>query len=336
MKNRKHVLGGAALLAILIGLLLPSEVRRVSHVDIDAPAATVFALLNDFRRVDEWSARLAGDPNVRIDLSGPPRGTGASRRWQGRIAGSGLETIVASEPYRKILVAIDLGDGRETSSTYELEALEGGTRVTWTHRRDYGMNLIARFFAPLLGRVAGPDGAEELRRLADLAESLPGADFSELQIAQIVVEAQDIAYLTTNSLPTAAAISEAMGDAYFDILNFIDANRLAEAGPPLSITRRFAGGELVFDAAIPVRNLSPGTPRSAGRVKLGRSYQGPVLRARHTGPYSTLAGTHEKIAAYIAALGYERNGDAWEAYVSDPTRTAEASLLTFVYYPIRH
>ena len=42
-----------------------------------------------------------------------------------------------------------------------------------------------------------------------------------------------------------------------------------------------------------------------------------------------------KIAAYLAALGIKRNGDAWESYVSDPTKVAEADLLTYVYYPIR-
>jgi effector-binding domain-containing protein len=44
--------------------------------------------------------------------------------------------------------------------------------------------------------------------------------------------------------------------------------------------------------------------------------------------------THGKIAAYLAALGIERAGDAWESYVSDPTRVPESELLTYIYYPI--
>ena len=42
-----------------------------------------------------------------------------------------------------------------------------------------------------------------------------------------------------------------------------------------------------------------------------------------------------QITAYLAALGIERNGDAWESYVSDPTRVPESEILTDVYYPIR-
>ena len=35
-------------------------------------------------------------------------------------------------------------------------------------------------------------------------------------------------------------------------------------------------------------------------------------------------------------LGIERAGDAWESYVSDPTKVPEAELLTYVYYPVAH
>ena len=57
---------------------------------------------------------------------------------------------------------------------------------------------------------------------------------------------------------------------------------------------------------------------------------------RHTGTYRQLGATHRKIAAYLAAAGLDRNGDAWETYISDPTRVPEAQLLTDVYYPVRN
>ena len=45
--------------------------------------------------------------------------------------------------------------------------------------------------------------------------------------------------------------------------------------------------------------------------------------------------THRKISAYLAAHGIERNGAAWESYVSDPGDVPEEQLITYVYYPIR-
>jgi effector-binding domain-containing protein len=53
------------------------------------------------------------------------------------------------------------------------------------------------------------------------------------------------------------------------------------------------------------------------------------------GSYRNLSTTQRKIAAYLAALGIERNGDAWESYVSDPGKTPEAELVTLIYYPVR-
>ena len=70
-------------------------------------------------------------------------------------------------------------------------------------------------------------------------------------------------------------------------------------------------------------------------VRISETYAGPVIRVQHVGPYGTLGATHDKIAAYLAAMGIERNGDAWESYVTDPTRVDASELLTYVYYPIQ-
>lgn len=320
---------------IVVGILLPSKARVEREVKIDAYAATVFSLVNDFRQVNRWSGWAEEDPNAGYEISGPARGVGASMSWQGQIIGAGQQSIIASEPYTAI-VRSETPDGDESETTrFEFAAQEDGTLLTWTYQRDYGLNLPGRYFGLLLRRVVAPRIEGEIARLKDFAESLPRTDFSDMSVEQLNVGAVDIAYLTTTSIPSATAISEAMGDAYFDVLSFIDKHGLEESGAPLSITRTFSGSELVFDAGIPVRGITDGTPRSGPGVKIGETYTGPVIRVRHVGPYRTLGRTHDKIAAWLAALGIERNGDAWEAYVSDPTRTVESELMTYVYYPVR-
>ncbi|MCP4299472.1 MAG: GyrI-like domain-containing protein, partial [Gammaproteobacteria bacterium] len=174
-----------------------------------------------------------------------------------------------------------------------------------------------------------------LANLKELAESLPTADFSDTEIEHLVVEATEIAYLSATSSPDPAATSEVMGKAYFQILSFVDEQKLDVAGAPLSIIRTFSGGQLVFDAAIPVRGVTEATPRDGATVKVGLTYAGSVIRARHIGSYRKLSGTHRKISAYLAAHGIERNGAAWESYVSDPGDVPEKDLLTYVYYPVK-
>ncbi len=326
---------GALIVALAaIGLFLPSRTLVERSISIDARQATVFALLNDFHQVNKWSPWIDDDPNARIEIFGPRRGVGATVTWDGNIIGQGSQTITESIPFERVVTALDFGNQGKADVVYELRETDEGTEVVWIFSMHFGFNLVGRYFGLIIGGAVGDDYEEGLVSLRSMAEGLPGIDYSDVEIEHIVVEAIDIAYLTTSSVPEATAMSDAMGKAYFSILGFMDENRLQEAGAPISISRAFSGSEIRFDAAIPVRGMGDGTPRGNTSVKLGKTYEGPVIRVKHIGSYRSLGRTHDKIAAYLAALGIERNGDAWESYVRDPTRTDRAELLTYVYYPI--
>jgi effector-binding domain-containing protein/uncharacterized protein YndB with AHSA1/START domain len=330
-----YVIGAVVALLIVVGLLLPRHSRVEVSTLVDAPPATVFALVNDFRRVDLWSPRTATDPNARVTFAGPDRGVGATVTWDGVIVGSGTQTIVESRPFEHVATTINPGEPGEARTWFDIGSEDGKTRVTWGFAHDHGLNLVGRYFGLLLSGVVTREFENGIAALKELAESLPRTDFGDLEVEHLVVDPLQIAYLPMTSPPEAAAISEAMGKAYFQILTFIDAHGLAEAGAPMSIVRGFAGSQLRFDAAIPVRGVTDTTPRDGATVKLGYTHSGPAIRVRHAGSYRQLGATHRKIAAYLAALGLARNGDAWETYINDPTRVPEAELLTDIYYPIR-
>jgi len=322
-------------LLIIIGLALPRHARVEVTKSIDAHPATVFALVNDFRRVSLWLPWLETDPNARIVYAGPARGVGATMTWDGAIIGTGTQVIRESRPFEFVDTAINPGESGEHRAWFDLEGQNGITTIAWGYEADQGYNVVARYFSLVLSGIVQRDYELGLTKLKELAETLPRADFGDIEIERLVVDATEIAFRSTTSVPEPAAMSEAMGDAYFEILSFIDNQGLQEAGAPLSITRSFSGAELLFDAGIPVRGLGESTPHDTGPVKIGQTYAGTVIRVRHKGPYRTLGQTHQKIAAYLAALGIERAGDAWESYISDPTKVPEAELLTYVYYPIR-
>lgn len=319
--------GFLVLSLVVVAVFLPSEGRVARQVTIDAPAATLFALINDFRRRREWSPQLT--EHERLEFAGPPGGVGATVHWSG---GAGRETIVESVPFERVASEITSGDEAYRSS-FALEQTDGQTVVRWTVEEEFGLDLAARYRGLFVDRLEGPQHMAALAALREMAERLPRADFADLEIERTLIEPQRIAWLRTRSLPNAAATSEAMGAAYFEILGFIDRQGLREAGPPLAISRSFSGAHIVFDAAIPVSGELAEPPPAESDVSLGITYGGPVVRAVHRGSYSRLGQTHEKIAAWLAAHGVERNGDAWESYVSDPARTPEPDLLTHVYYP---
>lgn len=329
-------IGAFFALLILIGFLLPRESRFVVETRIDAHPATVFALVNSMQRRLVWSPITDTDPNARVDVSGPPRGIRSTLTWDGGIAGSGRETIVDSRPHEYVETVINAGEPGETRTWFELEPVDGtGTHASWGVAHDHGLNVIARYTGLILRRVLAADYERRLGQLAAFAETLPRTDFSDLEIEEVRVESLDIAYIRTTSPPDPARMSEALGESYFEVLRFIDRHGLRTAGAPISIARSYQGAALRFDAGIPVYGVTGETPREEASVRLGRTYGGNAIRVTHRGSYRRLAETHRKIAAYIAATGLERHGDAWESYVTDPGEVDEAALVTYIYYPVR-
>lgn len=329
-----YSLCAAVLLLLMVGVFLPSTVHVARETTIDAPAATVFALVSDVHRMQEWSPWNDGAAVGEPMFSGPPRGPGASVQWRSTPKTSGRQTVIETSPFSSVVTEIELDGSGTFRSAFALDETDAGTRVVWTFDTDLGMHLFRRYLGAALARRIERYYEKGLADLESMAENLPRADFSELEVEHLVVAPTPMAYVTTSSEPSATAISEAMGAAFFEILRFIDRQGLTEAGAPLAISRDFHGSRLVFDAAVPLRGITPNTGESGDSVRIGESYGGPVIRATHIGSYAELSGTHEKIAAYLAAYGIERNGDAWESYESDPARTPESDLLTYVYYPV--
>ncbi|MGI9222383.1 MAG: SRPBCC family protein [Woeseiaceae bacterium] len=334
MQKLMIAIGGFVVLLVLIGLTLPQHARVVASIEIDARPATVFALVNDFDRVVLWSPWLETDPNARVEISGDDSGVGAKMSWDGLVIGRGSQVIATSEPFNHIGTLINPGESAAARSWFDFSDTGTSTVVDWTFETDYGYNLVGRYTALLLNGVIRRDYEHGLQRLAELAESLPRSDFSNLEVEHVLVTAEDIAFRQTSSLPDPASTADALGKAYFRILNFIDANALQEGGAPMLISKSFDGNEMQFDAAIPIRGMTDETPTDASGVKIGKTYEGPAVRVRHRGPYRSLVQTHRKITAYLAAHGIDRNGNSWESFINDPTTVAESDILTDVFYPI--
>jgi effector-binding domain-containing protein len=333
MRKILYTLGAIVLLIAAVGVFLPATAHVERESLVDAYPATVFVLISDIHRTADWSPWIEPWSDTRLATGGPVAGVDAGIEWQGD-GTEGSRLIVESVPHERVVARLEL-DGVSALSTLTLRQADGTTAVRWELDIDFGNDLARRYGGLFLeGRLGGRLDAG-LASLKTLAENLPRADFSDLQIETMEVEPVPIAYRTTSSRPDATAVSDAMGEAYFEILAFMDRNGLEEAGPPLSITRTFSGAELVFDAAIPVAGVTGQIPQSGSGVQLGTTYGGQVVRATHTGSYRNLAVTHRKLAAWLAAHGIERNGDAWETYVSDPARIAEEELVTQVYYPVK-
>ncbi len=334
----QRVVASFALIVVLLlagGLLAPRFARVELSTVVDAPASVVFAQANDPRRLERWAPLAGRGIEASIDYSGPARGVGATAAWSGAAGDGGLAVIAESVPFEYVAYLINPDEPGEAVSWLALEPTANGTRVTQGFEHDYGYNPVGRYFGLLWTGIIRRDMTQSLEALETLVESLPRTDFAGLEVEFTTTTARAIAYIPLETGTDAASASKALGEAYFEILAFLDSDPgLAEDGPPIAILRGFAGVRRRLDAAIPVTGERR-TSGPVGRIRLATINPQSVVRARHLGAYDSLIATHRKVVSYLAAYGIEQAGAPREIYVSDPGRTAAAERVTEIVYPVR-
>lgn len=135
---------------ILAALLIfiatrPSEFRITRSAVIAAPAAVVFAQVNDFRKWGAWNPFAKLDPTMKESYDGAVTGVGASYAWEGNgKVGAGRLTIIESLPNERIRIRQDFLKPMAAVNTAEFTFQEdaGRTAITWTMSGKH--NFIAK------------------------------------------------------------------------------------------------------------------------------------------------------------------------------------------------
>jgi effector-binding domain-containing protein/uncharacterized protein YndB with AHSA1/START domain len=334
--------GALVLLLLLIGLFLPATAHVERSTSIAAPAETVFDLVSNLRRFNEWSPWFEIDPATEFVYSGPEQGVGARLQWssQSPELGSGAQEIVVSEPPSRVRMRIEFED--ETRAHSELRLAPGGTgtQVTWAFEADFGRNLFGRYFGLYLDRALGPyyeRGLGNLKVVAEAEAAQPTAA-APLQISEITVPAIDIAYVEGVVALDPDAIPKALDAALSQVNAFLRENGLEQKGPPLAINRFYDESGWGFEAAIPFGGPESARAKAAastGTVKVGRTYAGRVLRGVHVGDQSSLPDTYRQLEDHMSHENLEPNGRSWEQYMSNRSQTPAEKLETHVYLPIK-
>lgn len=325
------------ILFFTIGLFLPKTVHVERSIVIDAPRATVFTLVNTFRTFNKWSPWFSKDPQTIYSFEGPSSGVGAKMSWKSEKpdVGSGSQQIFESKPFESVKTNLDFGAQGTAIATFALSADGTSTKVVWGLDSDLGMNPLSRWFGLMFDRMIGPDYEKGLVGLKKLAESLPKADFSDLDAVVVDAEPAIVAFVPATSAKDDAAIARAIGAAYAQVGKFMAANGLKQAAAPITINTAWELDRYVFDAAIPVDREPEKAVPAGSPVQVKKTWAGRAVRAVHKGPYKGLPATYDKVFAYVAAHGLEAAGSSWDQYVSDPGNTPDAELITHVYVPVR-
>lgn len=332
------------LLLVTVSFFLPDHSHLERSIVIDADQQRVFETVSNIRTFNEWSPWANLDPEAKYSYSGPDAGVGAKMTWQSdkQSVGSGSMEITGMEPDRRVEMAIGFGDQGQARAYLDLEPVAGGTRVTWGFDSDHGYDPMARYFGLMMDKFLGPPYEQGLADLKRYVESAPEADSDtggrngDIPAIEVVdVEPMQILFAAGHSSQDPEAIGPALAEAYGKVMAVIREQELRQQAAPLSVATRWEDNIYEFKAGIPIEAAGEISVASDSDVQMETTYAGKAVRAVHTGPYEQLAVTYDAIEEFIEARGLAVNGYSWEQYVSEPGKTAEADLVTHIYYPVK-
>ena len=148
------------LLLAAIALLLfvasrqPDIFRVTRTAVIKAPAAKIFALIDDLHAFNNWNPWQRKDPGTKGTYSGAARGVGAAYAWQGKKLGAGRMEITESVAPSKVTLALEFIQPFKAHNTAEFTLQAQGdalTIVTWA------MHGPSPFLSKVMGVICNMD-----------------------------------------------------------------------------------------------------------------------------------------------------------------------------------
>lgn len=324
-------------LAVVVGVFLPSKVHVERATTIDSPPATVFALVNGFALYNRWSPWFKMDPEARYTFEGPAFGPGAKMSWvsDNQWVGTGSREITVAVPFEHVEVHMDFGEEGTAETAFDIEKVEGGTRIAWSFDTDFGWNLLGRYQGLFFDSWIGDKYEEGLDGLKEYAETLPNFDWSTMDFSVVELKAVPILYVHGETEATdAASIGQTFEAAYGTIATLMRRMGLKQAGAPLVFARPGGKKGFAFDAGIPYAGDITEAELETSSVQRGTTPPGRTIQAVHVGSYVGISESYLKVMAFMGAHGFQPSGDPWESYVSDPTVTPQDKMLTIISYPV--
>jgi effector-binding domain-containing protein len=344
LKNLLLFLVLIVVLLIGVAFVLPGSAHVERSITINRPPSEVFAVLNSYRRFNDWSPWAMKDPNAKYTITGPVAGVGAKQSWVGdpKTVGSGSQEITESTADKSVTTALDFGEMGKARAHFSLapDNAPTNTKVVWTLDTEAPLaldgkvlwNVVGRYMGLFMDKMVGPDYEQGLARLKTLVEGFPAADISGVNGAEVQRAAQKIYFVSGSCGTDAESAKVALTDAYTKLGGFMKTNGIAMQGAPLTITTSYDASGWKFDAAIPV-DRNDAAP--ADDIKSGETYAGKAVQFMHVGPYDKIGDTTQKAYAWIAVQGYKAKDRLIEEYVSDPGTTPPEQLQTRLVIPVQ-
>lgn len=331
-------LGIVAVLALVVGLVLPSHRHISESVETNRKMTIAYDTVNNLRRFKDWNPLVLRDPKMQLNVTGAEAGVGSRLDYASDEAqvGKGSWEIVESVPNEKVVIKVeDERRGHDKTVQFLLEPTGKNNRnvkITQTYDVDYGWNLLGRYAGLYVSRHVGDDVKLGLGRMANMLATVPNFDYRAegvpLTGLKIVdVPALDLLVVNAGNIErNNEAIKQSIKNNQEWIKRTLEANPgLEAAGPVRIITTDFGAEKYAFDVAVPVRRKvaqapqaplagevpEPETDTAAENVAVQLAAEGEPLKVNvPAGAPVEYIRTEPRRAAFASYTGYMAELDA--------------------------
>jgi uncharacterized protein YndB with AHSA1/START domain len=172
-----NILIGLAVIVVVFLIVVasrPADFRVTRAATISAPAAVVFAEVNDLHKWEAWNPWGKLDPACKMTYEGPPAGTGAGYIWAGNNkVGEGSMTITESRPNELIRLNLEFLRPFRANNTAEFTFKPDGnqTAVSWSMagKKNFMFKVFNLFMDS--DKMVGNDFEKGLADLKSVAET---------------------------------------------------------------------------------------------------------------------------------------------------------------------
>jgi effector-binding domain-containing protein len=328
---KKILYGFLAVIAatVIISLFLPGSVHVERSLEMDAPAAKIFPLINDLKLSEKWSPWFEKDPSMEITWGDKTVGVGASYCWKGDpdLSGTGCMEISESIENKSLTTKLDFDEQGTAVGGWVLEESDSRTRVTWGFDTDVSSPpVIGKYFGLMMNGFVGPDFEKGLSNMKEYVESVP--DYS---IEIVDAELGPIHYIFIRNVSSIENLGTQMGASAGILGAYMGKNGLEMGGNVFSMYYSF-GEEVDYSFCFPV---SEEVAVNHENIQYGFLEEGKYIRGTHYGPYENLNSSYEEMERFMGDSEMVATGGPVEVYITDPGSEPDpAKWLTYIYFPV--
>ncbi|ROL56111.1 hypothetical protein D9V84_09305 [Bacteroidetes/Chlorobi group bacterium Naka2016] len=317
-------------LFLIVTVFLPSRYSVERKIEIKAPQSIVYYLIDDMRNWKYWDTWWNLDTNQKRMYAGPIFGLNSKFSWSSlnKDVGKGEIEIVEEKPFEYVKLLITFGQEMQSTSTLRFMDLnEEKVLVTWKMEGD--LKFLAKWFRFFLDQAIGKDFEQNLARIKKLSEEI--ARNSVMFFRDTFPETK-IVYISDSTNMGSEEIEEKYTDAFMELMDFVQKNKLKVYGGPIAITRSHSKDFYAFDACIPVETT--GDLQPTGRIKFGTIPKSYTLRTVYLGSYNGFENVYSLIFKYLQEQKLAPKGNLFEMYYTDPQIVKPEENITIIYCPI--